>query len=201
MLKIQEYIEAMQFMGFKPIAKKHYSASISTDIGVCRIVASYHRDNIRIITCGSKGSSIKTVNTVADAIQTIESCYERYMYSILENVAFTSISDRKAVMAAINTKNIAQNLVRCKSSNVWAYGMNIRDRKDKTGDLIMQFKNKNGGAGDVYIYYSVPVTMYRRLQSATSVGHFVWQYLRNNFNYSKLTGNKRGVLPNAINNW
>ena len=201
MLKIQEYIEAMQFMGFKPIAKKHYSASISTDIGVCRIVASYHRDNIRIITCGSKGSSIKTVNAVADAIQTIESCYERYMYSILENVAFTPISDRKAVMAAINTKNIAQNLVRCKSSNVWAYGMNIKDRKDKTGDLIMQFKNKNGGAGDVYVYFNVPVTMYRRLQSATSVGHFVWQYLRNNFNYSKLTGNKRGVLPNAINNW
>ena len=123
------------------------------------------------------------------------------MYSILENVAFTSISDRKAVMAAINTKNIAQNLVRCKSSNVWAYGMNIKDRKDKTGDLIMQFKNKNGGAGELYIFFDVPVTLYRRLQSATSVGAFHWKYIRNNFKYSHLTGNKRGVLPNAINNW
>lgn len=201
MLKIQEYIEAMQFMGFKSIAKKHYSASISTELGVCRIVASYHKDNIRIITCGSKGSSIKTVDNVADAIKAIERSYDKYMYSILENVAFTAISDRKAVMAAINTKNLAQNLVRCKSSNVWAYGMNIKDKKDKTGDLLMQFKGKNGGAGELYIYYDVPITVYRRMMSQPSVGHFFWTQIRNVYKYSHLTGNKRGVLPNAINNW
>lgn len=201
MLKIQEYIEAMQFMGFKPIAKKHYSASISTELGVCRIVASYHKDNIRIITCGSKGSSIKTVDNVADAIKAIERSYDKYMYSILENVAFTAISDRKAVMAAIDTKNLAQNLVRCKSSNVWAYGMNIKDRKDKTGDLLMQFKDKNGGAGELYIYFDVPITVYRRMMSQPSVGHFFWTQIRNVYKYSHLTGNKRGVLPNAINNW
>lgn len=201
MLKIQEYIEAMQFMGFKPIAKKHYSASISTELGVCRIVASYHRDNIRIITCGSKGSSIKTVDNVADAIKAIEHSYDKYMYSILENVAFTAISDRKAVMAAINTKNLAQNLVRCKSSNVWAYGMNIKDRKDKTGDLLMQFKDKNGGPGELYIYFDVPITVYRRMMSQPSVGHFFWTQIRNVYKYSHLTGNKRGILPNAINNW
>ena len=201
MIKIQDYIEAMQFMGFKPIAKKHYSASVSTDVGVCRIVSSYSKNSIRLMICGSKGAYVRNTDNVADAIGIIESCYNRYMYSIIENVTLTALSDRKAVLAAINTKNLAKNLVRCKSSNVWAYGMNIKDRKDKTGDMIMQFKDKNGGAGNVYIYYDVPVTLYRRLQSAPSVGHFFWVYIRNNFKYSKLTGNKRGVLPNAINNW
>lgn len=197
----QEFIEAMQFMGLKPIAKKHYSASISTDVGVCRIVASYNKHGIRVITCGTKGSSIKHLRNVLSAIDAIEETYDSYMYSILENVAFTAISDRKSILAAINTRNLAQNLVRCKSSNVWAYGMNIRDKKDKTGDLLMQFKNKNGGPSDLYIYFDVPVTIYRRLQSAPSVGRFFWQYIRNVYSYSKLSGNKRGVLPNAINNW
>ena len=197
----QEFIEAMQFMGLKPIAKKHYSASISTDVGVCRIVASYNKNGIRVITCGTKGSSIKHLRNVISAIDAIEETYDNYMYSILENVAFTAISDRKSILAAINTRNLAQNLVRCKSSNVWAYGMNIRDKKDKTGDLLMQFKNKNGGPGHLYIYYDVPIVIYRRLQSTPSIGHFFWLNIRNNFNYSKLSGNRHGVLPNAINNW
>lgn len=197
----QEFIEAMQFLGFKPIAKKHYSASITTSIGTCRIIASYHKKGIKVITCGTKGSTVRKASSVINTIDAVEEIYEQYMYSILENIAFTSISDRKAVMAAIDTKNLAQNLVRCKSSNVWAYGMNIKDKKDKTGDLLMQFKGKNGGPSDLYIYFDVPVTIYRRLQSAPSVGHFFWLNIRNNYKYSKLTGNKRGVLPNAINNW
>ena len=63
--------------------------------------------------------------------------------------AVISCKDRKAVMAAVNTKNLAKDMVRVRSSNVWSYGLNIKDRKDKTGDLLVQFKNKNGGAGDV----------------------------------------------------
>lgn len=197
----QEFIEAMQFLGFKPIAKKHYSASITTPIGTCRIIASYHKKGIKVIACGTKGSIIRKASSVINTIDAVEEIYEQYMYSILENIAFTSISDRKAVMAAIDTKNLAQNLVRCKSSNVWAYGMNIKDKKDKTGDLLMQFKDKNGGAGELYIYYDVPITVYRRMMSQPSVGHFFWTQIRNVYKYSHLTGNKRGVLPNAINNW
>lgn len=123
----------------------------------------------------------------------------RYDDSVFINMAFTALSDRQAVLAAINTRNLANDLVRVRSSNVWAYGLNIKNRKDKTGDLLVQFKNKNGGAGDVYIYYDVPVMIYRRWQSAPSKGHYFWVYIRNNFNYSKLTGDKRGKLGNAVN--
>ena len=113
--------------------------------------------------------------------------------------AFVSIEDRSAILASINTRDLMKNMVRVKSSNVWSYAMNIRNRKDKFGDVLVQFKNKAGGPGDVYIYYDVPILLYRRWQSAPSKGHFFWVYIRNNFKYSKLTGNKRGVLPNAVN--
>ena len=103
------------------------------------------------------------------------------------------------VMAAINTRNLAQNIVRVKSSNVWGYTINVKDRKSKFGDVIVQFKGNNGGPGDIYIYYDVPVLTYRRWHSAPSKGHYFWVYIRNNFRYSKLTGDKRGKLHNAVN--
>lgn len=127
-----------------------------------------------------------------------DSCIE-YDDSIFMNTMIISVSDRQAVLAAINTKDLSKNLVRVRSSNVWSYGLNIKDRKDKTGDLVVQFKSKNGGAGDVYIYYDVPIVVYRRWQSAPSKGHYFWVYIRNNFKYSKLTGDKRGKLANAVN--
>lgn len=98
-----------------------------------------------------------------------------------------------------SARDITRNLVRVKSSNVWAYGVEIRDNKAKTGDVYVQFKGKNGGPGDVYVYFDVPITLWRKFISAPSAGHFVWKYLRNNFMYSKLTGDKRGRLKNAIN--
>ena len=102
-------------------------------------------------------------------------------------------------MAAINTRDLTSDIVRVKSSNVWGYKFNVKEQGDNTGDLIVQFKGNNGGPGDVYIYYDVPVRVYRRWQSAPSVGHYFWVYIRNNFKYSKLTGNRRGKLPNAVN--
>ena len=67
------------------------------------------------------------------------------------------------------------------------------------GDMLVQFKGPKGGAGDIYLYYDVPVMLYRRWISAPSKGHFFWKYVRNNFSYRKLTGDKKGKLPNAIN--
>ena len=200
MSRFSDFTEAMSIMGLELIAKKHYSACISTEIGTCRIIASYQRRNIRVIAAGTRGAFLKNVSKIEDAIDAIESCYDNYMHSILIDESYVDEIYRSEIFAAINTRDIAKTLTRCKSSNVWAYGMDIKDRKDKTGDLYMQFKNKNGGAGDLYVYYSVPITMYRRLQSTPSVGRFVWKYLRNNFSYAKLTGNRRGVLPNAVNN-
>ncbi len=107
---------------------------------------------------------------------------------------------QQAINCAISTRDLTKNMVRVKSSNVWAYGINIADKKSKTGDVIAQFKDTHGGPGDIYIYYDVPVTLYRRWVAAPSKGHFHWQSIRNNFLYAKLTGSKKGKLKNAVNN-
>ena len=107
-------------------------------------------------------------------------------------------STAHAILAA-SSKDITKNLVRVRSSNIWAYGINIEKRGDKTGDVVVQFKAKNGGTGDIYMYFDVPVQVYRRWVNSTSKGHYFWVYIRNNYSYRKLTGDKRGKLPNAVN--
>lgn len=116
------------------------------------------------------------------------------------NCAICDSRYRKQVIeCAISTRDISRNMVRVKSSNVWSIGINVREHGDRTADVVAQFKGKNGGPGDIYIYYDVPVKLYKMWVTANSKGHFLWRYLRNNFKYSKLTGDKRGKLPNAIN--
>lgn len=135
-------------------------------------------------------------------IRNTERLISRYVEDcdVFCSATLIDISERKDVITAgISTRDMLRNIVKVKSSNVWGYALNIKNRKDRFGDLIVQFKGKNGGPDDVYLYYDVPVNLYRRWQSAPSKGHFFWQYIRNNFQYRKLTGNKRGVLPNAIN--
>lgn len=117
----------------------------------------------------------------------------------IHDIIFVDSNSRQAIHAAVNTKNLAKELVRVKSSNVWAYGMHVRDADKGIGDIVAQFKNSVGGPGDIYIYYDVPAKIYRRWVAAPSKGHFFWQNIRNKYKYSKLTGNKRGVLPNAVN--
>ena len=103
------------------------------------------------------------------------------------------------IKAAINTTDISKNLVRCKSSNLWAYGINVKEGQNRIGDVVIQFKGKRGGPGDTYIYYDVPVKDYRRLVGAPSKGSTFWKFFRNKFKYDKL-GDKswHGKLPNAI---
>lgn len=120
-------------------------------------------------------------------------------YNIISNICMIDSSARNVVEASISTRDISKTLVRVKSSNIWGYAINIKDSKSKTGDVIVQFKGKNGGPDDIYIYYDVPVMVYRRWLTAPSAGHYFWVYIRNRYKYSKLTGSKRGKLPNAIN--
>lgn len=98
-----------------------------------------------------------------------------------------------------SSRKLSEDMVRVKSSNLWSYKMNIKDNKSNVGDILVQFKDVNGGPGDIYIYYDVPVVIYRKWQSAMSKGHFFWVYIRNNYKYSKLTGDKKGKLSNAVN--
>lgn len=103
------------------------------------------------------------------------------------------------ILCRRSSRDITKNLVRVKSSNIWSYGIEVKDSKKGIGDIYVQFKGKNGGPDDIYVYYDVPVIVYRRWISAPSKGHYFWKYLRNNYYYSKLTGDKRGKLRNAIN--
>ena len=176
MIDHKEYVEAMEFMGFVINNKNTYSS--------CGIECSYKGNCLTL----KQGNRYYATSNVANAIKYIESTMQIGKYAM-------------PIMAAINTKNLAQNLVRVRSSNVWAIGFNVRNQGDNVGDLIIQFKGKNGGAGPVYIYYDVSIKVYRRFINSTSKGHFVWTDIRNNYKYSRLTESKRGVLPNAINNW
>jgi len=111
------------------------------------------------------------------------------------------ISDYRddVIECAVSSRDLTKNMVRVKSSNIWAYNINIRQNGDPTGDVVVQFKGRNGGPDDIYMYFDVPVTLYRRWHTAPSKGHFFWQYIRNNYRYRKLTGDKRTHLPNGIN--
>lgn len=97
-----------------------------------------------------------------------------------------------------SSRKVSDNLVRVKSSNVWSYGFDVQLGRN-TGDLYVQFKNRNGGPGDVYEYFDFPVREWKKFITAPSKGHFFWKYVRNKYRYRKLTGDKRGKLPNAIN--
>lgn len=118
---------------------------------------------------------------------------------IISNIFMFESSARDVIEASISTRDLTKNLVRVKSSNIWAYAINIKDRKDKTGDVLVQFKGKNGGPDDIYIYYDVPIMVYRRWLTATSKGHYMWQYIRGKYAYAKLTGDKRTKQHGGIN--
>ena len=62
----------------------------------------------------------------------------------------------------------------------------------------MQFKRKDGGPGDIYIYYNVPNKIWQRLVASPSKGHAFWALIRNVYTYAKLTGDKRTKLANGI---
>lgn len=94
------------------------------------------------------------------------------------------------------TQDFVKKLARVKSSNVWSYAFQPKD--ERTGDMLMQFKRKDGGPGDIYIYYNVPNKIWQRLVASPSKGHSFWQLIRNVYTYAKLTGDKRTHLPNGI---
>ena len=151
-------------------------------------------------SAGLVSNKSSTFETVEDMITYLDILMQLYRVDIMSACTICPSSDRQqVVLAAISSRDLSKNLIRVKSSNVWSYAINIKDNKAKTGDVICQFKGKNGGPGDIYMYFDVPVKLWRKWVTAPSKGHFFWAYIRNNFYYRKLTGNKRGVLKNAIN--
>ena len=129
----------------------------------------------------------------------VKNCTISDVPEIVDIVLVSSEYRSDVIECAIASKDMTKNMVRVKSSNIWSYGMNIKRQGDKVGDVLVQFKGKNGGPDDIYMYYDVPVKVYRQWHSAPSVGHYFWQYIRNNYKYRKLTGDKKGKLKNAVN--
>ena len=80
----------------------------------------------------------------------------------LSNLMFCKSTDRDSILAAISTRDISKDMVRVKSSNVWSYGINIKEYGDKVGDVYAQFKGANGGPDGLYVFYDVPVSVWRK---------------------------------------
>lgn len=114
-------------------------------------------------------------------------------------VLSTSYETSEPIMAAVSTRDLAKNMIRVKSSNLWAYVFHVSDNNPKLGEMLIQFKGAKGGPGDVYIYYDVPVAIYKKIVAAPSKGHAFWVFIRNKYHYSKLTGDKRTKMPLGIN--
>ena len=190
-----ELEDAMNLLNFKKLPSfNDMWRYTSRDID-CEVIASPDA----ILMKSEEGNKLYGWGSISKLISDVEHMLNTTGVQLVASIILTESSCRKSVMAAINTRHLANDIVRVKSSNVWGYAFNVKNNSDSTGDLVVQFKGKNGGPGDIYIYYDVPVKLYQRWQSAPSKGHFFWVYIRNNFKYSKLTGNKRGVLRNAVN--
>jgi len=207
----KDFIEAMELFGFQrtddPFYDKDdlvydYSEDKSDNIldGYIRIRVLYYEEGPHV-TYWINGKRVQEYESpnIEQIIQHIEKTLKKYGYSDLIKAGLVPTYNRSKIMAAINTRNLAENLIRVRSSNLWSYCINIKNYGDRNGDVLVQYKATNGGPGDIYIYYAVPVKIWRKFVSAPSKGHFVWKYIRNVYRYSKLTGDKRGRLPNAIN--
>ena len=139
-------------------------------------------------------------NDIEDLISYLDLLMTRYNHQLLYACRIYDIGEgNQAVLAARSTRDLSKNLVRVKSSNIWAYGINTQDKKAKSGDVICQFKGKNGGPGDIYMYFDVPVKVWKAWLAAPSKGMFFWKNIRNEYYYRKLTGDKKGKLRNAVN--
>lgn len=140
------------------------------------------------------------MRSIFEVIRTVFGIFDRFKIDPIQSACMCDPeSDMVAVTAAISSRDLSKNLQRVKSSNLWSYGFDIKDPKTRFGTMLIQFKGNNGGPGDIYQYFDVPINLWRRFITAKSKGHFFWVYIRNNFRYRKLTGDKRGKLPNAIN--
>lgn len=122
---------------------------------------------------------------------------KRYIRCI--ETIFIFNSKQSEYIQCASSRDLLDTLVRVSSSNIYAYGMDVDNIEDNVGDVVVQFKGKNGQPDDIYMYFDVPIIVFRRWISATSKGRYFWRYIRNNYKYRKLTGDKRTKFPNGIN--
>lgn len=209
-IRQDDFDTAMKLLGLhlsdtQPKDARVYEVELDSSVPK-RIQISYESDGTVIPLIWKDGKiskprgNLHSTHDLATLIYDVEQVLAHHHIPAAFESIMTSRNDRNSVItAAINVRDLTSNMVRVKSSNIWSYSMDIQNAGDDTGDVVVQFKGTKGGPGDIYIYYDVPVVVYRRWHTAPSKGHYFWVNIRNHFKYSKLTGDKRGKLPNAIN--
>lgn len=143
----------------------------------------------------SDGKYVRNFNSISEITKELDSLQDYPIMSSEDVAKFLNLS----IFAASTRKFSTSNLVRVKSSNIWAIGLDVKVAGSNKGDLYIQFKGKNGGPENIYMYYDVPTKVYRQLVASPSKGHYFWKMIRNNYMYRKLTGDKRTHLKNGIN--
>lgn len=200
-------IESLNMLGY-------FQDPVTSDF-VCGLVGCRSKVKIRpdafiLVTSATNTISISpkpSFDSLIDSILNFQemNAPDEYLKQYTNNCicSYTVLSDQYIYAKSKKNKkgssrNFIDQLVRVKSSNIWSYGLNI-SLGENSGDLYVQFKNRNGGPGDVYQYFDFPLKIWKRFAGTSSKGHFFWKYIRNNYRYRKLTGDRRGKLPNAIN--
>lgn len=208
--------DALKLMGFDYLEMNFYRR---VDLDGDLVIYAEMYDDAILVTVYKDNQEIKsdTFSTALRFIDFIEDILNKYNveYSEVVEPDELIIADNGVMVSAstilakafqnkhdtsrrnkTTTQDFVKKLARVKSSNVWSYAFQPKD--DKVGDMLMQFKAKNGGPGDIYIYYNVPSKIWQRLVASPSKGHAFWALIRNVFTYAKLTGDKRTHLPNGI---
>lgn len=169
---------------------------LEKQINSTSIVLEFTPDEV-VITCGD--DEPQAFYNAEDLIKYLDELLESFQFEVLSSTDINNATSGKAtILAGISSRDISKNMVRVKSSNVWSYCIYIKDRRDKTGDVFVQFKGPKGGPGDVYRYYDVPISIWHKVLSSPSKGHAVWQYLRGKYIYAKLTGDKKTKMRGGI---
>lgn len=207
MSKIQYSADLLNLLGYFQVP--------STSTFVCRLIGC--NSKIKITSSGFVFVH-STTNTLSVSVKpnfdtlvnsVLDFQYKNAPYEYFERISASEGSTclRDTVLGSTyvyaktkrqSSRDVSKNLVRVKSSNIWSYGVQTELGRN-TCDLYVQFKNSTGGPGDVYQYFDFPLRAWKKFITAPSKGHFFWKYVRNNYRYRKLTGDKRGKLPNAIN--
>jgi hypothetical protein len=196
--------EALLMMGFDYIDMNFYRRidSIKDDSQLIMYVNMYDDSILLTVYEDAKELEVKEFKAPIRFIDYVEDLLTSYD---IESIDAEEVDTLQGIFAAKfnkqdkkrSSKDITKDLIRVKSSNLWSYIFQPRD--NNIGTLYIQFKGRGGGPGDVYAYYDVPSKLWRRFVSAQSKGHFFWEFIRNVFKYSKLTGDKRAKLANGIN--
>lgn len=196
--------EALLMMGFDYIDMNFYRRidSIKDDSQLIMYVNMYDDSILLTVYEDAKELEVKEFKAPIRFIDYVEDLLTSYD---IESIDAEEVDTLQGIFAAKfnkqdkkrSSRDITKDLIRVKSSNLWSYIFQPRD--NNIGTLYIQFKGRGGGPGDVYAYYDVPSKLWRRFVSAQSKGHFFWEFIRNVFKYSKLTGDKRAKLANGIN--